>query len=304
MLFSCKQQRNVVPFEMDAEEIYKAMTPNEATPDGVSFGKDSIPAFVYDLEMTSDHPDVYIYFDNLTVMEVNPKITQNILEFIHNELSEYGFVSDTVVLAPDEYEQLLAKGLSYSEAAGKILDAIDSQFENQLKVILTYSTPFNARFDIYPLWMNGDILTYRLTAYCYTGGAHGITISYIRSYSLETGEVLKFENIVNPASRKEVREEIVARMAYAYPIYENITTVEQYLDSLNSWLDNSDTPDGENELTIDNYPVPDVALIEGGLVSVYQMYELSPGSDGCPVVVIPYKDLKGCLNPKIEQIVE
>ena len=94
----------------------------------------------------------------------------------------------------------------------------------------------------------------------------------------------------------DVREEVAARMAYAYPIYENITTVEQYIDSLNVWLDNFNDSDSSQKITAKDFPIEDVALIKQGLVSVYQMYELTPGSDGCPVVVVPYEDIKGCLN--------
>lgn len=301
IMSACGKDRQVVPYDVDIDEIYKALVPNdEDRPDYITFGHDSIPGFIYDIEFDTDNREVYVYFDNLTVLDVNPQINQNIFEFIQGELCEYGFINDSVNLAADEFQQLIGKGFSFTEAAGKLLDTLNDEFTAQLKREGNISYPFNARFDIYPVYISGEILTYRLSAYCYTGGAHGMTISYLRSFNLDSGKLLDFDDIVNPESRQAVREEIAAHMAYSYPIYENITTVNQYIDSLNVWLDNSNPDDSSGEITASNFPVSDVALTEQGLVAVYQMYELTPGSDGCPVVLIPYSDLKGCLNINLE----
>lgn len=295
---ACNHSRVVVPNDVDSEEIYKALAPNdEETPQGVTFGPDSIAGFIFDYEMTTDNSDIYVFFDNLTVLDVNPAITQDIFEFAHGQLSEYGFISDSTVMAPNEMEQLISKGYNFAEASGELLQSINNEFDNNLKVIQEYKSPFNAHFEIYPLFLDNKIVTYRLSAYCYTGGAHGITISYIRSYDLGTGKKLDFDDFIKVDAREDVREEIAAHMAYSYPIYDNITTLDQYIDSLNIWLDNFDT-DNETIITARNFPVTDAALIDLGLVVVYQMYQLTPGSDGCPVVVIPFKDIPGCLNPE------
>lgn len=300
--FSCSRSHPVVPGEIDEEEIYKALVPNEdESSRDLTFGPDSIPGFVFDYEMTTENPDIYIFLDNLTVMDINPAVNQDIMDFVYTQLSEYGYIAETTVLAPDEMEQLLGRGFNYAEATGEILDGINKAFDERYPEISSYRSPFNAYFQIYPLWLNDKIVTYRLTAYCYTGGAHGMTISYIRSYDLQSGKKLTFDDIVTPGEREYVREEIAAHMAYAYPIYENITTVEQYLDSLNVWLENFDSSEKGEKITAKDYPAPDVALISQGLVSVYQMYELTPGSDGCPVVVIPYANLKGCLTYQLEE---
>lgn len=297
VVISCSQNRQIVPYEVDLDEIYKALPPNDENPQQLNFGQMNVPGFIFDYDFTTENEDVFINFNNFTVLDVNPLINKDLLNFINEELKDYGFINSEGI-SEEEISSILSEGLSYEESVATILKKLQAQFEEQLPEILSYKTPFNAYFQIYPLYFGKNLVTYRLTAYCYTGGAHGMTITYIRSYDLRSGKSLSFDDIVTPQGREDVRNEIAAHMAYSYPIYDNITTVEQYIDSLNKWLDFSDSDQNKEEITISTFPTGDVALIKEGLVCVYQMYELTPGSDGCPVVVISYKDLKGCLNPQ------
>lgn len=293
---SCRHERQIVPYDVDSDEIFKPLQPNEEDlPEDNTFGQDSIPGFTLDYEISSDYNDVYIYFSNLTLLEVNPSITQSLFNFAQQQLIEYGFTNDSVSFKPNEFDDLLAQGLSYRESTDKVLENISSVFKDKLSDY-TYLGPFNISFMIYPVYLDKNYITYRESCYCYTGGAHGMTISYLHTYSLESGKLLTLNEIVKPSETEKVREEVAAQMAYSYPIYENIHTVQQYIDSLNVWLDNFATDvNPEDEITLKNFPLPDPAITNEGLVFIYQMYELTPGSDGCPIVVVPYKDIKGCL---------
>lgn len=294
---SGNQDRQIVPYDVDTDAVYQPLTPNEDpnSPD-LSFGHDNIPGFVFDYEMNSQNPDVYVFLENFTILDINPEITQDILEFTQQILAEYGFINDSVNLPENEFAGLLQQGLDYKQAAARILDQFKTEFEAQLDTIYQFSTPFNAYLQIYPIYIDNKYVTYRESAYCYTGGAHGMTVSYLKTYDLENGKVMTLDDLIKPESIVEVREEVAAHMAYSYPIYENISTVQQYIDSLNVWLDNFNADDPDYLITIKTFPISDVALVKEGLAVVYQMYELTPGSDGCPLVLIPYKDLKGCLR--------
>lgn len=295
-LLSCSQPRQVVPYEVDSDEIYKALPPNETdATNELTFGTDNIPGVIFDYDFTTGSEDVYIFFENFTLLNINPKINNRVFDFIKSGLKEYGFIPETDSISSEEFSELYNDGLTYAEAAAKILDQIKTQFESKAPEFESYNSPFNAYFQIYPVYLTPEYVTYRLSAYYYTGGAHGITISYLYTFNLSTGEVLSLEDIVKPDAISTVKEEVAAHMAYSYPIYENITTVDQYIDSLNVWLDNFESPDKSYEVTASDFPVSDVALLSDGLAFIYQMYELTPGADGCPVVLIPYKDIKGCL---------
>ena len=301
--FACKpQDRQVVPYETDADEIFKSLSPNdEGSPEAMTFGAANIPGIIKDYEMTTQDSDIYIYLDNLTLLDINPDINNDIIDFIQKELAEEGFISDSFSLGDNSFKSLLAKGVAYTDAVDTIMNLDHKAFETQLTKY-EYLTAFNMTFRIYPVYLDKDYITYREYCYCYTGGAHGMQYSYLKTYDLNSGKLLTLEDIVKPECIEDVREEVAAQMAYSYPIYENITTVNQYLDSLNVWLEHFDTSDSSDIITVKNFPLSNPAITEKGLAFIYQMYTLTPGSDGCPLIVVPYRDIKGCLYPQFEKI--
>lgn len=292
----CQNNRLVVPEEIDTDEIFKALQPNEEdSPENMTFGVSSIPGFIFDYDITTRNPDVFVYYQNFTVLDINPAIIQDLFSFTQKQLGEYGFINDSISFKGNEISDYMREGLSYKEAAARLLDTQKEAFEARLSVNDSLIYPQNIYFQIYPVYLDDKYVTYRESAYCYTGGAHGMSITYLRTYELSSGKFMTLNDIVKPERQDEVREEVAAHMAYSYPIYENITTVDQYIDSLNVWLGNFNGDEVSERITLKNYPLPDPAITKDGLVFVYQMYALTPGSDGCPVVFIPYKDLKGCL---------
>ena len=303
LVVSCAHDRQVVPYDLDIDEIYKALEPNdEETPEGVTYGKNNIQGFIFDYDFTTDNQDIYVYFANFTAMDINPAITQHLFEFVEGQLHEFGFVSDSLSLPSGRMEQLISEGLNYKEAAARIIDYLKEGFEANVPEIEKFDCPFNITFQVYPIYLDDNYVTYRELSYSYTGGAHGMTESYLITYDLKSGKPLTPEEIIKPERMSEVSGEVAAHMAYSYPIYENITTVEQYIDSLNVWVgtfNGEDAADHDNRITAANFPLEDVALTKEGLAVVYQMYELTPGSDGVPIVVIPYRDIRGCLNDNI-----
>ena len=297
---ACNQNRQVVPYESDSAEVFTPLQPNEEdSPDSLTFGENKVPGFIFDYDMTTSNQEVFVYYQNFTLLDMNENIIQDLFEFSQKELCEYGFVNDTVSLPSSAIKDLIASGLGYQEASAKIIDIQKEEFEKQIATYDSMASPMNIYFQIYPVYLDKNYVTYLQSAYCYTGGAHGMTAKYLKTYNLSTGKHLTLDDIVKQENLEEVREEVVSHMAYSYPIYENITTVDEYLDSLNVWVgtfSGEESSSHANKITINNFPLPDPAITEEGLVFVYQMYLLTPGSDGCPVVVIPYKDVKGCLN--------
>ena len=93
--FSCNKSRSVVPCDSDTAEVFKALEPNEEdSPDNLTFGAKQVPGFIFDSEFTTENQDVYIYFQNLTVLDVNPAITQSLFEFIQDQLKDNGFINE------------------------------------------------------------------------------------------------------------------------------------------------------------------------------------------------------------------
>lgn len=294
--WSCQRQnRPVVPYEIDSDEIFKPLEANEDNDlQGLVFGKENIPGIIFDYEMETNDSNVYVFFPNFNLLDINPAINQNIFDFISSQMKENDFLNEGFQVPQNFYVSLLEEGKSYSQAAECVLDSLKTGFDAQLKNLGDTSTPFNMVFRIYPVFLDEKYVTFRLLSYNYTGGAHGMTFSYLKTYDLESGKLLTLDDIVKPEGLPLIREEVAAKMAYSYPIYENITTVEQYIDSLNVWVDNFDE-EKTDKITLKNYPLTDPGITSEGLVFIYQMYDLTPGSDGCPVVLLPYNEIKGCL---------
>lgn len=301
--FACsKHDRPVVPYDIDADEVFKRLAPNEEdVPEGLTFGSENIPGVIFDYEMPTNDSNIYVYFDKITLLDVKPEINRDILDFIYSEMEDNDFLNKDFHLPENMYLNLLAKGASYIDAATQVLDTLNVEFKADVSTQDLTLSPFNMYFLVYPVYIDKDYVTYRLFATSYTGGAHGMQYSFLKTYDLKTGKCLSLEDIVKPEGMEEVREEVAAHFAYSYPIYENITTVNQYLDSLNAWLDNFNPEDTSGEITLKDFPLKDPAITEEGLTFLYAMYELTPGSDGCPLIVIPFRDIKGCLYPQFEK---
>lgn len=297
---ACNENRNVVPNDFDSSDVFSRLKPNEEVHPGVmTFGPDSISGFDINLEIPSDTAEIYINFQQLTFVDANPSISENILDFISTQLRDFGFMNDSVSGINLSFAELIKNGKSQQEVVGEYIKNIESEFLKQLPEIKQFEVPYNIVFDIYPVYINRDYVTFLQSAYCYTGGAHGNTIKKLITYNLSTGTALTLFDIVKPEGLRQVREEVAAHMAFSYPIYDNITSVDQYIDSLNVWTGGIQEGDVSEKITYENFPLPNPALNETGLVFVYPMYELTPGSDGCPVVVIPFSELKGCLKNDI-----
>lgn len=300
LLTACQNNRMVVPYESDSQDVFTALTPNEPEqPEGYTYGPDSIPGLSFNYEMTTDNPEIYVNIQTFTILDINPGVTRSLFSFIKSELDEYGFIKLTkTISAPDSI--ILNKDSVFTD--NYILDefkSIKDEFDKELPVIQQYGSAFNILFDIYPVYIDDKYVTYRQSSYCYTGGAHGNTTASLITYDIESGKALNLYDIVKTDRINEVREEVIAHMAYSYPIYDNIKTVDEYIDSLNVWLGTSSDEEAASEnprITLENYPLPNPAINETGLVFIYETYQLTPGSDGTPIVVIPYIELKGCLK--------
>lgn len=294
-----ERNRQVVPYESDSEDVYVPLMPNEEEqPDGYTYGPDSIPGLSMDYDMTTDNQEIYVHIETFTILDINPRVTASLLTFVKNELEESGFIKVNKVFSSKEEYELTNDSIFSRNYIFREFDNLKEEFYKELPIIEEYGSAFNIVFNIYPVYIDRKYVTYRESAYCYTGGAHGNVSTKLVTYDLESGKALNLYDIVKSERINEVREEVAAHMAYSYPIYDNIHTVNQYLDSLNVWLgtDNTEESGGEARITLENFPLPAPALNATGLVFIYETYQLTPGSDGSPVVVLPYAELKGCLK--------
>lgn len=289
----------------DSIDVYMQLKPNEEWDSGRhTYGKDSIVGNSIKYRLTTDSSDIYVDF-NLTILELHPRITANLLSFIHGEMLDWGFINESDTIPPFTTKKMTDKGYSQSDIVKKALDWEGERFYHQLPLIFEYGERgYNLDIETYPVFLNENYVTYKKYAYYYTGGAHGNYSICLHTYNLKTGESVDLEDIVIPKKLNKVRERVAYHMAAEYPIYSSVNSIEAYLDSLNRWKGLTDLSvifgfKKENEIeqiSLKNYPINDPGIHSAGLVFTYEKYHLTPGICGCPTILISFDEIRDCLK--------
>ena len=71
--------------------------------------------------MATDSSYIYTTFD-ITLLELHPRITSNLLSFIHNEMLNWGFINKGDTIVPFGIKELTDKGLSQIDIIKKVMD--------------------------------------------------------------------------------------------------------------------------------------------------------------------------------------
>lgn len=301
---SCGKQSGLPDFDSDTINIMAALKPNEQWYMGRhTYGTDSIIGNTMLYRMASDSARVFVE-TKITLLELHPRITANLMGFIHTELINNFFINEGDTIFPFGTRDLTEKGFSQQYIAQKILDWQGDKFYKELPTIMTYRTGYNLVIEMEPVFLNEDFVTYHKYAYNYTGGMHGNYTSFLQTYNRKTGETLDLEDIIIPEKIDLLRERVALHMAKKYPIYSTVSSVESYLDSMNRWKGLTDwgvimgvtKAEDRGFITLKNYPLNDPGIHGAGLVFTYEMYHLTPGCDGCPTVLITFDEIRDCLK--------
>ncbi len=143
------------------------------------------------------------------------------------------------------------------------------------------SFAFNFTFATRPVYVNADVITYQVFINADTGGAHGDTQYYYVTYDRKTGNEMTAGQLIPYGSIERVRVELVRRLAED----ENLS-ITQYLDRVNEYV-NADA--AFDAVTVENFPIYNIALVAQGYVFCYPEYTIAPYSEGIAVVTVPAK---------------
>lgn len=300
---SCNEKPVLKTYASDTIDVYRRLSPNENwISSSNTYGINHVAGHSNTYRITTDSNNVYVDFD-VTLLELHPKITANLLSFMHWTMLHYGFADEKDTVPPFDVYEMTNEGAEQYEIAHRMMDW-ESELFYEILPKIEGERGYNLDVKIYPVFLNDDYVTYRKYAYYYTGGAHGNYTSLLQTFRLDTGETLDLPDFVNPEYYKELRKIVASHMASSHPIYDGITSVDQYLDSLNRWRSETDfwafTRDDDDEsdrITLENYPMTDPGIDETGLVFTYDKYALTPGSEGCPVIVVTYDEVRKYLMP-------
>lgn len=138
----------------------------------------------------------------------------------------------------------------------------------------------NMSVEIKPVWADSTFVTYVMASYCYYGGAHGEEDFYLLTFDSKTGATMGFYNLIPAGQQEEMREKLLDVISRTDGL-----TVDAYLSMVNQWTGN----DKSESWTVGTFPIYHVGLTGQGYVFCYPKYSIAPGSDGCPVYVVPDK---------------
>ncbi|MCA8831246.1 DUF3298 and DUF4163 domain-containing protein [Hymenobacter pini] len=192
-----------------------------------------------------------------------------------------GLRGDTVeTKAAPSLETLWKDQLAYftkeyrKEVAPLMADMAKDTSDYRPRASLAYEQEANS----YILWNEGSLLSIGYFGYDYSGGAHGMYGTYVRSYDTRTGRALRYEDIFRPGTKPQL-EGILGR--YARPA-----------------LGLKDAEPLKNALFQNSLPATrNVYLTGGGAVFVYLPYEVASYAQGEISVFVPYSALQPVLKP-------
>lgn len=291
---------NIKPFASDTMNISQELHATDSI-NGIYYYGD-VKGYKIQNRLNTDSANVYVDYD-ITILELNPNITTTLASFVHFNLLDYGFVNDSDTIPPfsmKEFDPDYKR--SQKENMEKMLGWSEECFKANADSIFEYSTDYNIKFSIHPVWINENYVTYFVFEYHYTGGAHGNYETYLHTFDRKSGKTINLDDIVKPYKISKIRRLVAEHMA-SQNHFDNmkIPTLQNYLDSLNSWKNTiysfgSSSPKDYCHITINDYPLNDPGLNNAGLVFTYSKYHLTPGCEGCPVVVLTYDEVRDCLK--------
>lgn len=300
----CGSNCSIQEFPSDSIDVYSRLKPNDEWYSGRhTYGEDSIIGNTIKYRLATDSIRIGVDID-ITILELHPRITANLLSFVHGEFLEHGFINEGDTIVPFRIKDKSDSGFTQSEITHMALDWEGERFYHELPQILEYGERgYNLTIEIYPVFLNENYVTYKKYTYYYTGGAHGNYSSFLQTYNRQTGESVDLDDILIPEKLDKVRERVAYHMAATYPIYSTVNSIEAYLDSLNRWKGLTDlgvimgvTKAKDRELiTLKNYPLNDPGIHGAGLVFTYEKYHLTPGCDGCPTILLTFDEIRDCL---------
>ena len=122
----------------------------------------------------------------------------------------------------------------------------------------TYSTSYKVSGN------NSAYLTFTLSDYAYTGGAHGLGVKYGVNYSLKTGKEVPITGVLKTSTQMKKVEKY---------IYDKLKNNKNYfVDRL------SDVDVSKNT---------EYLMMKDGIKVIFQSYEIAPYSTGQPEIFVP-----------------
>lgn len=193
----------------------------------------------------------------------------------------------------------------FKSVTGKILSNKDSTHTNVKEVFIIASNSFDKqyltsneelfsqygnecfacnwekKFMLTPLFFNSRYLSFNLSEYAYTGGAHGMQHNSIINIDRSSGDIITLESFLKKESDSKLTAIITSHVKDKLKLRKETSLKEAgfFTESIP--------------------PASNYAITPYGIVFIYNPYEIGPYSMGIVSVFIPEKELKNLLIEKL-----
>ena len=159
-----------------------------------------------------------------------------------------------------------------SDIVQKNLEAFNSEFFSAEAP--AYPQAFEFDIDSSSVYEDTNHISFLLTVYQFTGGAHGSTTLIPITYSKQTKKLLSLEEVVQPA-----RKDWLATLSTEARKQLNAQVKKQKFSSDEDWINKGTEPAKENFAIF--------KLEKNSVRIIFSQYQVAPYSSGMPEVIVP-----------------
>ena len=159
-----------------------------------------------------------------------------------------------------------------SDIVQKNLEAFNSEFFSAEAP--AYPQAFEFDIDSSSVYEDTNHISFLLTVYQFTGGAHGSTTLIPITYSKQTKKLLSLEEVVQPA-----RKDWLATLSTEARKQLNAQVKKQKFSSDEDWINKGTEPTKENFAIF--------KLEKNSVRIIFSQYQVGPYASGMPEIVVP-----------------
>lgn len=138
-----------------------------------------------------------------------------------------------------------------------------------------------------------DYTTYFYYSYIYCGGAHGMPSTYYITYDKKRREFLTAKNTIKKSMMNTFREEVLRSIKPQYEEYrKEVLDWDNYQENVFGWYGS----DMDKDITINDFPLPYLAILPEGVVVSYQRYMIDCFAAGEFHAIVPFDKASPCLK--------
>lgn len=139
--------------------------------------------------------------------------------------------------------------------------------------------PFNFITDWKPAQVNGEYISFIITIYYFTGGAHGINEVYAFNYDVVNKKEITISDFLNSSGENFKKLSDLAIQESLLYLKSNVGSVDE---SMEAWVKDGAGPEWEN--------YKDFNFKDNAMIIYFQQYQVAAGAVGPVTITLP-KDL-------------